>query len=37
VRIKFTPEIHFHLDETMERMDRINRIINRIHSSEKGE
>jgi ribosome-binding factor A len=37
VRIKFTPEIHFHLDETMERMDRINRIINQINSPGKGE
>lgn len=37
VRIKFTPEIHFHLDETMDRVDRINRIIDRIHGAERGE
>ncbi len=37
LRTKFTPDIHFHLDETMERVDRINRIINKIHSSGKGE
>jgi ribosome-binding factor A len=37
VRIKFTPDIHFHLDETMERMDRIDKIIRQIHSSGKGE
>jgi ribosome-binding factor A len=37
VRIKFTPDIHFHLDETMERVDRINRILNQIHSTGKGE
>jgi ribosome-binding factor A len=37
VRIKFTPEIHFHLDETMEKVDRINRILNQIHSADRGE
>jgi ribosome-binding factor A len=37
VKIKFTPDIHFHLDETMERVDRINRIINKIHSTDPGE
>ncbi len=36
IRIKFTPEIHFYLDETMERVDKINRIIERIHSSDQG-
>ena len=37
VRIKFTPEIHFHLDETMDRVDRIDRIIRQIHSSDREE
>lgn len=37
VRIKFTPDVHFHLDETMERVDRINRILDRIHSADRGE
>lgn len=36
IRIKFTPEIHFHLDETMDRVDKINRIIAKIHSSDAG-
>ena len=37
VRIKFTPEVHFHLDETMDRIDRIDRIIRQIHSSDREE
>ncbi len=36
IRIKFTPEIHFHLDDTMDRIDKINRIIEQIHSSDQG-
>lgn len=35
IRIKFTPEIQFHLDETMDRVDKINRIIAQIHSSDR--
>jgi ribosome-binding factor A len=34
IRIKFTPDIHFHLDETMDRVDKINRIIAQIHSTD---
>lgn len=36
IRMKFTPEIQIYLDETMDRVEKINRIINRIHSSEGG-
>ena len=34
VRLKFTPEIHFYLDETMDRVDRINTLINEIHKND---
>lgn len=36
VRIKFTPDLHFHLDDTMERVERINKIIDRLHSPPDG-
>jgi len=36
IRTKFTPEIQFYLDETMDRVDKINRIIEQIHSTDKG-
>lgn len=35
IRMKFTPEIQIHIDDTMDRVEKINRIINRIHSSER--
>lgn len=35
VRLKFTPALHFYLDTTLERVDRINRIINKIHDDEQ--
>jgi ribosome-binding factor A len=34
IRMKFTPEVQIYIDDTIDRMDKINRIINRIHSSE---
>ncbi len=37
IRTKFTPEIHFYLDDTMDRMDKINKIIQKIHSPDQGE
>jgi ribosome-binding factor A len=37
VRIKFTPEVHFHLDESMDRIDRINRILGQIRSDDRKE
>jgi ribosome-binding factor A len=32
VRLKFTPEIHFHLDETLDRVETINNLIKQIHN-----
>lgn len=34
LRMKFTPVLHFHLDETMERADRINVLLKRIHDDD---
>lgn len=31
VRLKFTPEIHFFLDDTMDRVERIENLIKQIH------
>jgi ribosome-binding factor A len=31
IRLKFTPEIHFHLDETLDRVEVINNLIKQIH------
>jgi ribosome-binding factor A len=36
IRIKFTPEVIFFLDDTMDRIDKIERIIQKIHSSDRG-
>ncbi len=35
IRTKFTPEIHFYLDETMDRVDKIDQILGRIHSTDR--
>lgn len=35
VQLKFAPTLQFYLDHTLEEADRINRLINRIHESEK--
>jgi ribosome-binding factor A len=32
VRLKFTPEIHFYLDETLDRVETINNLIKQIHN-----
>lgn len=32
IRLKFTPEIHFHLDETLDRVETINNLIKKIHN-----
>ncbi len=37
VRTKFTPEINFHLDDTLDRMEKIDRIIEKIHSQDPPE
>jgi ribosome-binding factor A len=34
IRLKFTPSVQFHLDETMERVDKINRLIQQIHKDD---
>jgi ribosome-binding factor A len=34
VRLKFTPSVQFIIDETLDRVDRINQLIKRIHSDE---
>ena len=31
IRLKFTPEIHFYLDDTMDRVVRIENLIKQIH------
>ena len=31
IRLKFTPEIHFYLDDTLDRVERINTLIKQIH------
>lgn len=35
VRLKFTPSIQFYLDETLDRVDRINQLIKKIHTDEE--
>jgi ribosome-binding factor A len=37
VRTKFTPDINFHLDESLDRLEKINRIIEKIHSPDSPE
>lgn len=37
VRLKFLPDLEFEEDETSERAERIDRIIERIHEEEKHE
>jgi ribosome-binding factor A len=32
LRLKFTPELHFYRDDTLSRVDRINRLIKKIHT-----
>lgn len=34
VRLKFTPEIHFYLDDTMDRVERIETLIKQIHKND---
>ena len=35
VQLKFAPTLQFYLDHTLEEVDRINRLINKIHEDEK--
>ncbi len=34
LRLKYTPALQFYLDESLERADRINRIIQKIHQND---
>lgn len=36
VRLKFTPEIRFFIDETLDRAERIDALFRRIHEDEAG-
>ena len=31
LRLRFMPELHFYLDDTLDRVDRINTLIKKIH------
>ena len=35
VQLKFAPTLQFYLDHTLEEVDRINRLINKIHEDDK--
>ena len=35
IQLKFAPSLQFYLDETLEEVDRINRLINKIHEDDK--
>ena len=37
VRLKFAPALQFYHDTTMDEVDKINRLINKIHSDEHGD
>ena len=34
MRLKFTPAVHFYIDETMDRVDKINQLLKQIHKDE---
>jgi ribosome-binding factor A len=36
VRLKFTPSIQFYIDETLDRVDRINQLIKQIHADDEN-
>lgn len=36
LRLKFTPAIQFYIDETLDRVDRINKLIDQIHKEAKN-
>lgn len=36
VRLKFTPEVHIFLDDTLDRVEKINNIIKQIHKDDKA-
>jgi ribosome-binding factor A len=36
VRIKFTPEIRFYIDQSLDRVERIEELFKKIHEEEKN-
>ena len=36
VRLKFTPELRFYIDETLNRVERLEELLGRIHEEEKN-
>ena len=36
IRLKFTPSVHFYIDETLDRVDRINQILKQIHKDDES-
>ena len=34
LRLKFTPAVQFYMDETLDRVDKINRLIRQIHKDD---
>ncbi|MDI6778935.1 MAG: 30S ribosome-binding factor RbfA [Bacteroidota bacterium] len=34
IRLKYTPDIQFYIDETLDRVDNINKIIKKIHEND---
>lgn len=36
VRLKFTPELRFYIDQTLDKVERIEELIRKIHEDERG-
>jgi ribosome-binding factor A len=36
VRLKFTPELRFYIDETLQKVERIEELLHKIHEEEKN-
>lgn len=36
MRLKFTPSVQFYIDETLDRVERIDQLIKRIHKDHEG-
>ena len=36
VRLKFTPELRFYIDQSLEKAERIEELIRQIHEDEQG-
>ena len=35
MRLKFTPAVHFYIDETLDRVEKINQLLKQIHKDEQ--